>query len=67
MHSSGILHKAKGDQLHSEQKVLEIIRKGRLVLLSEAKSLKKLKEDYQARVHSYQMVLVIARQEASAC
>jgi hypothetical protein len=31
------------------------------------KSKNKLKEDYQARAHSYQMVLVIARQEASAC
>jgi hypothetical protein len=36
MHSSGILHKAEGDhfdQIHSEQKILEMIMQRRLVLI----------------------------------
>jgi hypothetical protein len=45
--------------------VLEMIRQGRLVLNIEGQeSQNYLKEDYQAQVHSDQMVLVIARWEA---
>jgi hypothetical protein len=43
MDSKDILRKVKEDrldQVHSNEKVLETIRRGRLVLLSEAKSLK---------------------------
>jgi hypothetical protein len=36
-------------------------------LLSEAKSLKTNSRDYQAQVHSDQMVLEIARQEGGPC
>jgi hypothetical protein len=36
-------------------------------LLLEAKSLKTSSRDYQARVHSDQMVLEIARREAGLC
>jgi hypothetical protein len=58
------LRKAKGDHLdrvHSDQKVLEIIRYGRLVLLIGGKSLTAKSRDYQARVHSDQMVFRIGR------
>jgi hypothetical protein len=71
MHSRDILHKAKGghlDQVHSDQMVLEMIRRGRLVLvIGGQESQNSLKEDYQARVHLDQMVLVIARQEYGSC
>jgi hypothetical protein len=70
-HSKDILRKATGDhldQVHSDQKVLEMIRRGRLVLVIRGQESQNLvKEDYQARVHSYQMVLVIARQETGPC
>jgi hypothetical protein len=68
--SRGILHKAKGDHLdrvHSDQKVLEMIRHGGWSLLSEAKSLKTRSRDYQDCVHSDQMVLVMARLKSGPC
>jgi hypothetical protein len=40
---------------------------GRLVLIIGGKSLKTSSRDFQAQVHSDQMVLVIARREASLC
>jgi hypothetical protein len=59
MHSRDILLKAKGDHLdlvHTDQKVLEMIRQGR------PRVSKLTQEDCQARGHSEQMVLVIVRQ-----
>jgi hypothetical protein len=45
-----------------------MIRWGRLVLVIRGQESKnKIKEDYQAQVHSDQMVLVIARWEAGSC
>jgi hypothetical protein len=60
------LHKVKGDHLdsvQSDQNVLEMIRRGRLVLLIGGQE-SQLREGHQARVHSDQMVLVMARHEA---
>jgi hypothetical protein len=44
-----------------------MIRWRRLVLVIRFKSLKTSSRDYQARVHSDQLVLMIARWEASPC
>jgi hypothetical protein len=65
--SYNILREAKGDHLervHSDQKVLDVIRHRRLVLLFGTKILKANSRDHQARVHIDQMVLVMARREA---
>jgi hypothetical protein len=48
------------DPVHSDQKVLVVIRQWRLILLSKAKSLKTSPRDHQAQVHLDQMILVIA-------
>ncbi len=65
------MRKAKRDHLgrvHTDQKVLEMIRQRRLVLfIGDQESQNQLKEDYQARVHSDQQVLVIVRREAGPC
>jgi hypothetical protein len=56
------------DHVHSDQKVLETIRRGKLVLFTEGQeSQNKLKEDYEARVNSNQIVLVKVRREAGPC
>jgi hypothetical protein len=47
--------------------VLEMIRQGRLVLVTGGQSFKTSSRDYQAQVHSDQMVLVIARLEVGPC
>jgi hypothetical protein len=47
--------------------VLEMIRQGSWSLFLEAKKLKTNSKDYQPRVHSDQMVLVIARQDTGPC
>jgi hypothetical protein len=63
MRSRDILCKAKGDhfdRVHSDQMFV-------WSLLSGAKSLKTYSKDFQARVHSNQMVLMIAWQEADPC
>jgi hypothetical protein len=45
-----------------------MIRRGRLVLVNGGQEFQNIiKEDYQAQVHSDQMVLMIARQEAGPC
>jgi hypothetical protein len=44
-----------------------MIRQGRLVLVIGGQESQNLLKDYQARVHSGQMVLVIARREAGPC
>jgi hypothetical protein len=61
------LGKAKVDHLdrvHSDQKVLEMIRQRRLVLVIGVQESQNISKDHQAQVHSDQMVLVIARREA---
>ncbi len=65
-----MLLKAKGDHLdkvHSDQKVLEMIRHRMLVLVIEGQGSQTSSRDHQARVHSDQMVLVMARWEAGPC
>ncbi len=53
---------------HSDQMVLKMIRRGRLVLFSWGQESQNwLKEDYHARVHSDQMVLMIVRREVGQC
>jgi hypothetical protein len=67
MRSRGILRKAKGDHLDrvfSGQKVLEMIRRGRLILVIGDQDSQASSWDHQARVHSDQMALVMARREA---
>jgi hypothetical protein len=62
-----MLRKAKGDHLdgvHLDQKVLEAIKHGRLVLVIRGQESRTSSRDQQARVHSEQMVLVTARWEA---
>jgi hypothetical protein len=59
------LRKAKRDHLervYSDQKVLWMIRQGRLVFESQTSS-----RDHQARVHSDQKVLMMGKQEADPC
>jgi hypothetical protein len=59
--------KAKGDHLdrfRSDQEVLQMIRRGKLVFVVEAKILKVSSRDHKACVHSDQMVLLMARWEA---
>ncbi len=65
--SRGIFCQAKGDhldQVHSDQKVLDVIRWGRLVLVIGGQESQTCSRDHQAWVHSDQMVLVMARWEA---
>ncbi len=62
-----MLRKAKGDHLdgvHLDQKVLEVIKHGRLVLVIRGQESRTSSWDHQARVLSEQMVLVTARWEA---
>jgi hypothetical protein len=50
-HSWDILHKAKGDdlgQVHSDQNVLEMIRRGRPVLVIRGKESQSSSRDHQA-------------------
>jgi hypothetical protein len=68
--SNDILHNANGDHLdrvYSGQKVIEVTRWGGWSFWSEATSLKTKPRDHQAQVHSDQMGLVMARQEAGPC
>ncbi len=70
LRSRDFLHKEKGyhaDRVHSDQMVLGMIRRGKVVLVTEVKSLKANTRDYQPHLHSYQMVLVIARLETGPC
>jgi hypothetical protein len=55
------------NRVHSDQKVLEIIRRGRLVLVLGGQESQTSLRDNQAKVHSDQMVLIIARWEACPC
>jgi hypothetical protein len=55
------------NQVHSDQKVLKIIRRGRLVLVIGGQESQTSSSDNQAQVPSDQMVLVIARREAGPC
>ncbi len=64
-YSGDILCNAKGD--YSDQKVLEMIRGERLVLVNGGQESQTSSRDHQAQVHSDQMVLVVARREASLC
>jgi hypothetical protein len=60
------LRKAKGnhlDQVYSDQKVLQVISGGRLVLVIRGQDSQTSSRDRQARVHS-DKALVMARQEA---
>ncbi len=52
------------DRFCSDQEVLQMIRRGRLVFVVVAKILKVSSRDHKARVHSDQMVLLMARWEA---
>jgi hypothetical protein len=52
------------DRIHSDQNVLEVIRRGRLFLLIGGQGSQTSLRDHQAQVHSDQMVCVMARQES---
>ncbi len=65
--SRGIFLQAKGDHLdwvHSGQKVLKVIRRGRLVLVIGGQESQNKSRDHQVWVHSDQIVLMMARREA---
>ncbi len=52
------------DRVHSDQKVLQVIRRGRVVLVIRGQESKASSRDNQARVHSDQIVFMMARWEA---
>ncbi len=52
------------DRVHSDQKVLEMIKRGRLVLVFCGQESQTSSRDHQAWVHSGQMILLVARRKA---
>ncbi len=67
-HSRDILHKEDHlDRVHSDQKVLKIIRQGRLVFVIGSQESQTSLRDHEAQVNSDQMVLVMARGEVGLC